>query len=744
MARVTRSKKIEVSEDHTAIVTQTPLPNTPQKRPEALAEIQNTMGTANLAMDDNTVAKELKNLKAAYRNAIGGGKRGKKPKGRKKDKQDSQADSEETLDSQEHALEDGPESASNLVPEATYQLLQSREGSLAPLFVKTATLNLTQSSEDLSASQQQQTKPAAAGRTTRRQMAIAQAGQYNMSTSSSSNGSQDLLLPSMTQKFRGLDFISLFGGRSAGSSRSNNGTASGRSVFSGEFLTDYHLSLAKEELSKSMREATVEVVAVDSSTEVEDVADRYDTKDTTASHTPGKSPVKTLQEVERACPLPETTTPAEDEGEDSFVKQITCRSPAKPVSRIEDSVEALDKLEEALEALDQVAMAERILSSEELKEKVARVKARDSVEPREKRKIQKEPEVKGSKKQISTKEQPVKPGYASMRVKPTAPKQPVVKKASSMIFKSDADGAKPNEEVAKAQPLAKAPVKRPASLLPPKEPIKSAKQPTRPTFQLPGETVAQKLKEQREARRAQRESSEDTSHAARVVSGPKIKSTKPPTKPTFVLPGELVSQRKREAHEAKLRAQEEEERKRREFKAKPIRNSIAPDFVPRETVASLARRSKIGVEGMDLADFAGSKRCSIIGAHRPSLAQATMANISAPRTKAPVPVRKTSPTTHGPSMSGRALHRSVSVTDVQVQRQRAKEIYNRDNKMTEEIEREKREREAAAKRAREEAAERGRQASREWAEKQLAKKMAAGDKGLSAGYGPGGQMGLKA
>jgi hypothetical protein len=95
-------------------------------------------------------------------------------------------------------------------------------------------------------------------------------------------------------------------------------------------------------------------------------------------------------------------------------------------------------------------------------------------------------------------------------------------------------------------------------------------------------------------------------------------------------------------------------------------------------------------------------------------------------------------------MSGRALQRSVSVTDVQVQRQRAKEIYNRDNKLAEDIEREKREREAAAKRAREEAAERGRQASREWAEKQLAKKMAAGDKGLSAGYGPGGQMGLKA
>jgi len=56
--------------------------------------------------------------------------------------------------------------------------------------------------------------------------------------------------------------------------------------------------------------------------------------------------------------------------------------------------------------------------------------------------------------------------------------------------------------------------------------------------------------------------------------------------------------------------------------------------------------------------------------------------------------------------------------------------------------RERREREAAAKRAREEAAERGRQASREWAEKQMARKMADNEK-LGPGYGPGGQLGLR-
>ena len=743
MARVTRSKKIEIAEDPTAIAIQIPLPSTPQKQPEALAEIHNAMGAANLAMNDNGVAQELKSLKAAYRNAIGGGKRGRKPKGRKNLKQDSLADSEETVDSEEPAVENSPESAVGLVPEATRQLLQSREGSLASLLVKMAALNLTQSSEDLSASQQQQTKPAPVVRQTRRQMAMAQAGQYNYSASSSSNGAQDL---SMAQKIRGLDLLSLFGGRSAGASRSQTGFSSGRGIVSGELMTDYYLSLAEEALSKSMREATVEVVAVDSSTEGENVADRHDTKNTTTTHTPGKSPVKTLEEVEKVFALSEAARPAEDGGEDSFIKQITCRSPAKPVSRIEDSVEALDKLEEALEALDQVAMAERMLSPDELKEKVALAKAQESADPREKQKVAREVDARGMKKLIASKGQPVKPGYTSMRVKPTVARQPVVKKSSSMIFKPTADSSKPNEDRQTSQPPAKAPVrvKRPASLLPPKEPAKSTKQPTRPTFQLPGEAVAQKLKEQREARLAQRESSEDSFHTARVVSGPKIKSTKAPTKPTFVLPGEAVSQRKREAHEAKLRAQEEEERKRREFKAKPIRNSIAPDFVPRETVASLARRSKIGIESME-GELSVNKRGSIIvGAHRPSLSQATMANTSAPRTKAPIPVRKPSPTTHGPSMSGKALQRSVSVTDVQVQRQRAKEIYNRDNKLAEDIEREKREREAAAKRAREEAAERGRQASREWAEKQLAKKMAGGDRGLSAGYGPGGQMGLKA
>jgi hypothetical protein len=75
-----------------------------------------------------------------------------------------------------------------------------------------------------------------------------------------------------------------------------------------------------------------------------------------------------------------------------------------------------------------------------------------------------------------------------------------------------------------------------------------------------------------------------------------------------------------------------------------------------------------------------------------------------------------------------------------------KDIYRRDARAMEGAERERKEKEAAAKKAREEAAEKGRQASREWAAKQR-KKMMEGkipDEGLSAGYGPGGQLGLRA
>ncbi len=78
--------------------------------------------------------------------------------------------------------------------------------------------------------------------------------------------------------------------------------------------------------------------------------------------------------------------------------------------------------------------------------------------------------------------------------------------------------------------------------------------------------------------------------ASAVAASPRPRSSKPPTVSTFELPGEAISRRKREEREARLRAQEEEERRRREFKARPVRSSIVPNTLPRETVASRARQ----------------------------------------------------------------------------------------------------------------------------------------------------------
>jgi hypothetical protein len=467
---------------------------------------------------------------------------------------------------------------------------------------------------------------------------------------------------------------------------------------------------------------------------------------------PKKSAVTTLEDVEKSCEETLHTDPlhVEKTGEDSFVEQITTRSPAKPAPRIEDSVEELDKMAANIEeALDEVILAEQMVTVKNKKAPVSREKVAGTVVP----------------KSAAESIQPVKtarPGFSSMRVK----SKDVMKtlsgqeKTVAAVKRMKSSPALPSTKTANTCEVPESKVttikvaKRPASLLPPKQPVKVVKPVTVSTFELPGEAVARKIKEQREIRKAQREA--NLAQAPSTSSGnvaPKIRSAKPTTKSTFELPGEALSRRKREAHEARLKLQEEEDKKRREFKAKPLRKSIVPDVVPRDTATSRARKSQIGLpdektSGQSFRSLSLSKRSSVIGAPLPSAWASNLANSSAPRAPGPNGAqssltRKPS-TISGPSMSGLSKQRTVSVTDAQTQRHRAKEIYSRDMKAIEDVEKEKREREAAAKKSREEAAERGRQASREWAEKQRAKKAAEGDRGMGAGYGPGGQLGLKA
>lgn len=402
--------------------------------------------------------------------------------------------------------------------------------------------------------------------------------------------------------------------------------------------------------------------------------------------------------------------------------------PSRPLSRIEDSVEALDKLEEEIEALAQVTRMERVLSPE------AAAAARSM--------------HSAAGKSAST---PLKratsvratPGSAAAAKSNTLGRSASVRKQTPAA--TDEEKAAAAAGGSATSPSRRVP--RPTSLLPPKPPARSSKAPTVAAFELPGEAVARRLKEQREQRRSQHISSEQAAAlaAAYSPSKPHFKSSKPPTRPTFELPGEAISRRKREEHEAKLRAQEEEERKRREFKARPIRGSVvAPGSAPRENLASLARqKSRHGISSSttdsDSTTFtpAASKRQSLLLSSSSSPKPTTTSAATFPtrgRPPSTLPPSATNP--RAPSTISTASNRSsgsgrttsssqtptvVTPQEAAQQKLRGREVLARDNSFTADREREKRERENAARVAREQAAERSRELSRLWKERQRRK-----------------------
>lgn len=373
-------------------------------------------------------------------------------------------------------------------------------------------------------------------------------------------------------------------------------------------------------------------------------------------------------------------------------------------SRIEDSVEALDRLEEELEAVDAAISPS--------KPRQTRATTYDSAE-------------KGDAAIRRSGSMMRRTQSTSQGTRPLNSERCGAPKRSVGVVKEDSGSP------AKT-PSRKPPVSRPTSLLPPKPPAKSSRPPTKPSFELPGEAVARRIKEQREARLAQQEArllqqAQEMSAAAAVPQ--RTRSTKPPTRPNFELPGEAISRRKREEREARLKAQEEEERRRREFKARPIKANLASASYPRETATSRARQNK-GLDNGEVgkATENPSKRLSTLGAPRASLARS--ASTKSPQTRgrgtsqasASTQVSRATSTSTS-SMSGKRS--TLSAEDLEQQKMRGKEVFERDNCYLEDKERERREREINARLAREQAAERSRQASREWAEKQRRKQLAA-------------------
>ncbi|KAK9414617.1 hypothetical protein SUNI508_11055 [Seiridium unicorne] len=412
---------------------------------------------------------------------------------------------------------------------------------------------------------------------------------------------------------------------------------------------------------------------------------------------------------------PASTKLAED---DSFLEVITSRSPAQSAARIEDSVEALDQLEEQLEAFDVAANMREVVTRG-----VDRPSAKSSAHALP-------PDTNGNHDASPhPKETATRTCTSALRGKQAEPKRsPSIRRSASMIFMDppkllDSPKLKVEDKALLQAPPKKSTTKELTSLLPPKQPVKSAKPLTIPAFELPGEAIARRLKEKREARLSMAASGER--QQAPAISGPtRAKSVKPVTRPVFELPGEAISRRKREERDAKLKAQEEEERKRREFKARPIRFGGVPSSVPRDTATSRARQLKGPLPENATKAPNSSKRVSINVSCEPPT---TASNQSQPRGRHPTAdssqvSRATSSSTG--SISGK--HSSVSMEDAQAQRLRGKDILRRDGMFSQDRQREKHEREALARLAREQAAERSRQQSRAWAEKQKRKRMTVG------------------
>ncbi|KAK7920388.1 hypothetical protein PG985_008410 [Apiospora marii] len=427
------------------------------------------------------------------------------------------------------------------------------------------------------------------------------------------------------------------------------------------------------------------------------------------------TPVKAAQHVPEVR-IEEISPPSNSKRGRTSVASVRVPSDSPP--RIEDSVAALDLLEDELEAFDQAAHFDKIVSP---------VSDKSPRSPMQSLSAAADHSPGAASKINHPSPRPV--ASATHRIKPAEPRRsPPMQRSASMIL---LDSPKLKEE---EKPLVQSPPKKStnkglASLQPPKPLIKSNKAPTMPTFELPGEAVARRIKEKREARLSMKATAEQAAAPTQSTIR-RTKSARAPTVPKFELPGEAISRRKREEREARLKAQEEEERRRREFKARPIRSGTMPASIPRETITSRARQQGTLTENVGKSTKPSpSKRASLINASQEPLSNVNNQSQSRGRhltTSEPSTTSQVGRATSSSTASLGSKRGSVSIEEVQQQRLRGKDIFQRDNSYSQDREKERREREAMARLAREQAAEQSRLRSREWAEKQKRKRMTVG------------------
>lgn len=435
---------------------------------------------------------------------------------------------------------------------------------------------------------------------------------------------------------------------------------------------------------------------------------------------------------QKASPFkhPMSQEPQEQES-DSFLEQIISRSPSKRVSRIEDSVEAIDALEDAIE---QVAGELPTLVVEDHLSPVKKstseaAPGRQSV----KRKIvvNNTPTRSRSNKSLSFKTSPTKSSPSKSPVK-EAVKSPLRNGFGSQKLKTAArppvcDSSKPTvpspsilRDIATskliaaatsqisfsnspAKPRANMTHKRaPGSVLSsgkvPFVPKPSSKPTTTSAFTLPGDAVAAKLKTEREERQKRMEARENTKPVkpTNVVKKAVGADKKVPTAPSYRLPGDAVAAKLKAQREARLEreaaAEAEAKEKAKTFKAR-LASASRENKATTVHMSAEPREEGVKSRGSDKENIAPSRQ-----------------------TQAPIPkqrleVKKIRNSISGKSANPAVIRRSMNMSNQNVQERKAEPtiILSRAEK------------EEAARRARAEAAERGRLASREWAEKQKKK-----------------------
>lgn len=428
------------------------------------------------------------------------------------------------------------------------------------------------------------------------------------------------------------------------------------------------------------------------------------------------------------------------------------RSPSKSPMRIEESIEALDALEEALENVGKAVS--HFDQGTEAKSPRKKAAPREASTPSARTKtpgrtpaatrVSKAPSAtlksnkptttslarassvrvapkelrKGSADTtdyLASKRRPVSVSF------PTPPPPPKGRAPTKPTFQLSSEATAAKLKAAKEERLKREAEREAEGVVAKPRPIsmppvaKSTKAPTKPTFQLSSDAVTARLKAQKEDRlRREAESAQTGQPRARPVSismaPPTVKSSKPPTKANFQLPGEAVAAKLKAQREERVKREEEAEAaKKAAAAAKPrpiaVRKPVAPPTRQQPGVTippPPPRQDSLQPPTQRSFSTSSNKRNSI------QLSRSTSVSTNASNRNSIVVTKST-----------------VTPVDAVQQKFTGKEVFNRDKMEKEAKDRERRDKEEAAKQARAQAAERGRQASREWAEKQRQKMLNA-------------------